>query len=166
MREGTLSLSGQVMELELFRYKKNKDSIGGLLFIDRDFQCYTCEDGKRDVKVFGETCISADRYEILLRDVGGMNKHYHQKFPFHEGMLHLQNVRDFEWIYLHIGNEARHTLGCILVGLGPNFADEIDFKVQHSTTAYMLLYNKLLEAFHKNEQVFITIKDEICQIAR
>ncbi len=132
------------MHLDLFRYAGDEHSTAGLLFFNGEFFCHTCEDEQRDVKVQGQTRIPAGTYRIKLRDAGGMVERYKAKFPFHKGMLHLQNVPGFEWIYIHIGNTHEHTEGCILVG--DQAIHGSTFKVGQSEAAYMELYLKALDA--------------------
>ena len=63
-------------KLELYRYSSQKDSTLGLLFITdyetnkKEFLCFTLEDEKRDVKVYGETRIPKGEYEVVLREYG------------------------------------------------------------------------------------------------
>ena len=79
--------------------------------------CYTLEDEFREVKVSGETRIPAGTYELKIRTEGSLTKRYEARFPdFHEGMIWLQNVPNFKWIYIHCGNDDDDTDGCILVG--------------------------------------------------
>ena len=91
------------MELRLLRYGHGEDSTGGLLFVDGIHFGYTCEDESRLVKISGETRIPPGRYEIKLRNEGGMTKRYARRFAFHKGMLHLQEVPGFKWVYIHVG---------------------------------------------------------------
>lgn len=105
------------MNLELLRFASGRDSTLGALSINGDFVCFTLEDERREVKVPGETRIPAGTYELALRTDGGMSPKYQVRFPdMHRGMLHVENVPGFEWIYFHVGNSDRHTAGCILVG--------------------------------------------------
>ncbi|KKR55853.1 MAG: hypothetical protein UT94_C0055G0001, partial [Candidatus Uhrbacteria bacterium GW2011_GWF2_40_263] len=93
------------MLLELFRRKSNEDATVGELYINGNKLCFTLEDEKREVKVMHETRIPAGTYEIKLQKNGEMTKKYAKKFPgIHEGMLWLQNVPNFQFIYIHIGN--------------------------------------------------------------
>ena len=93
------------MELELWRYSSDKDATLGFLMVDRgagwEFLCFICEDQFQKTKIAGETRIPAGRYAIRLRDEGGMTGCYRLAFPigFHRGMLHLQNVPGFKWVY-------------------------------------------------------------------
>ena len=129
------------------------------MFVDKLFHCFTCEDEHRDIKISGETRISAGTYEINLRDEGGMTKRYAKKFDFHQGMLWLQDVPGFQFIYIHIGNNEKNTAGCILVGLGASCRN--GNTVQDSTLAYTDLYLMVTEAMNGGERVFIEILDSI-----
>lgn len=149
------------MEITVRRYSDNGESTLGLLFVDKKFECYTIEDTKRDVKVVGETRIPQGNYEIKLRDEGGMTKKYASKFPIlHHGMLWLQNVPNFKYVYIHIGNDAGNSEGCILVGNTANNNSLKNGFIGESTPAYKNLYKKILEALGKNEKVVISVIDE------
>ena len=147
------------MKLLLKRYSANNDSSGGLLFVNDEFFCFTCEDEKRDVKVMHETRIPAGTYHIQLRDQGGMTQRYAERYEFHRGMLHLQNVPGFEWVYIHVGNTDDDTSGCILVGYTANHLDR-ENKIANSVLAYTDLYNLVLLAMGKGESIEIEIRDE------
>lgn len=144
------------MEIILRRFSSTPDSTGGLLYINGEFVCYTLEDQPQMQKIAGETCIPRGTYEIKFRDAGGMNERYKQKFEGHIGMLHLQNVPDFEWIYIHLGNTDDHTEGCILPGFGTRIHH--DHTVQQSTDAYLKIYEAIKMAIVEHgEQVFIHV---------
>jgi len=152
------------MDLTLQRIDKGTESSIGHISINEGvmswLECFTCEDEPRVQKLAGKTRIPAGRYEIKLRTEGGKHAHYTDLFPWHEGMLWLQDVPDFEWIYIHIGNTHKHTLGCILTGTVPNH-NYVNGggTVSHSVTAYKRLYLKVIDAL-RNGPVFITVKDE------
>lgn len=150
---------GTVLNLKLLRYSSGKDSSGGLLFINGRFFCYTCEDGKRDVKISGETRIPEGKYEINLRDAGGMHNKYLLRYQFHRGMLHLQYVPGFEWIYIHTGNNDDHTEGCILVGYQAHKVNG-EHQVFASRQAYTDLYQLILIALDRGEDIEIEITEE------
>jgi hypothetical protein len=106
--------------------------------------------------VAGETCIPIGRYEIKFRDAGGMNEKYKKKYVGHIGMLHLQNVPGFKWIYIHPGNTDDHTEGCIL----PNFGTRLngDHVGNDSIAAYQKIYDLIKFAIvENNDQVFIHV---------
>ena len=87
------------MRLELHRYSSEKDSTLGLLFLvndetnKKDFLCFTLEDEKREVKVYGETRIPEGTYKIKYRKEGGYHNKYSKRFKdMHRGMLHITDV--------------------------------------------------------------------------
>lgn len=131
------------MKLTLERIESDGDATIGRLSIDGESFCYTCEDEHREEKVAGETRIPAGEYEILLRNAGGMVGAYNDRYSdvSHRGMLHLQDVPGFEWIYIHVGNDESHSEGCILVGF-----ERYGMKVGRSRDAYRALYKKVADA--------------------
>ena len=132
------------MKLRLERFDHDDDTSLGLLFVDGEFFCFTLEDQPQNVKVPGETRIPAGTYDIRLRDEGGVSKKYAAKFPgLHKGMLWLQDVPEFEWIYIHIGNTDDHTSGCILVG---GICNAMNMSLAQSTSAYEILYKRSVDA--------------------
>lgn len=146
------------MELKLDTFVTGKESSGGLLSVDGKFQCFTCEDQPQKVKVAGETRIPAGRYQVLLRTEGGMTKRYGNKFPFHAGMLWLQAVPEFKWIYIHMGNTDDHTDGCILVGQALTVREsESKIPSRQTEPAYVKLYKKILSAINNAEEVWIEV---------
>jgi hypothetical protein len=145
------------MYLSLKHYGHTAESSGGALSVNGRFFCHTCEDEPRLVKMVGETRIPPGTYEIRLRAEGGMHGRYLKRFPFHRGMLHLQNVPDFEWIYIHPGNEEYQTDGCILPGY--TALSKGGFSVERSQEAYTDLYQLILIAMEQGEQILIEVED-------
>ena len=152
-----------MVELLLTRFSSGKEATLGNLFNvtgteELQFLCYTLEDQYQDVKVAKETRIPAGRYQIKLRDEGGMTQRYAKRFDFHRGMLHLQDVPNFKYIYIHTGNTDDHTDGCILVGDG-QVSNVIDRgQVTTSVAAYRRLYETILGALSEGD-VWIRIGD-------
>ena len=124
------------------RFKSTDDATLSEICVDGKFFCFGLEDEHREEKIVGETRIPAGEYFIKLRDEGGMTKRY-AKYPLHEGMLWLQDVPGFTYIYIHVGNTDDHTEGCLLVGNGAR-ADQMT--VMNSVDAYTSLYAKVLPA--------------------
>lgn len=152
------------MELELLRFSSQKNSTIGILNNItnglRQFLCFTLEDEWRPTKVHGETRIPQGTYEIGLRTVGGFHQKYSAKFPdFHNGMLHILNVPNYEYILIHIGNHDGDTEGCILIGdscnsnlIGRGF-------VGGSTDCYRRVYPPIAEQLLIGNSVTIRIVD-------
>lgn len=121
------------------------------------FLCGTMEDTQRAVKVAGKTRIPAGTYKIKLRTEGDLTKKYQLKFPdIHKGMLWLQNVPGFEWVYIHVGNTAEDSEGCILVGNSINWSTGLQ---GDSVAAYKNLYVLVAHEILNDGDVEITIED-------
>lgn len=137
-----------MIKIKLYRYSKTEKSTLGLLFDateEKKFICYTLEDPYQEKKIKGNTCIPKGKYKIKLRTEGGLTKKYQNKYPdIHKGMLWLQDVDNFQYVYIHTGNSPQNTNGCILVGnMTQNNKTEDDF-VGLSTKAYVSLYKLFL----------------------
>ena len=153
-----------MVELLLTRFSSGKEATLGNLFNvmgteELQFLCYTLEDQYNEPKIPGETRIPAGRYQIKLRTEGGMHKRYIERFlPWHGGMLWLQDVPGFTFIYIHVGNKDDDSEGCILVGDG-QISNVIDRgMVTTSVAAYRRLYEKIHPAI-MNGEVWIRIGD-------
>lgn len=154
------------MELLLNRISSGYEATLGNLFDTEParaplltFLCYTLEDQYNEPKVPGETRIPAGRYEIKLRTEGGMHKRYMERFhPWHGGMLWLQDVPGFTFIYIHVGNKDDDSEGCILVGDGQISNVVERGQVTSSVVAYRRLY-ELIHAAIMKDTVWIRIED-------
>ena len=144
------------MKLILQRLSDNGTSTLGRLTAD-GFQCVTLEDTFRAVKEYGKTRIPSGRYEIKLRTAGRMHNQYIKKFPHHVGMLWILDVPGFQYVYIHVGNKAADSSGCVLVG---TTVENDDF-ISESTVAYIKLYAIVVEALERGEEVTIQITDNI-----
>ena len=152
-----------MVNFELKRYGFGNDSTLGKLSLvesqSNDRLCYTLEDERREVKVPGETCIPTGTYELKLRTEGGMHSRYETRFPdIHKGMIHFQNVPDFTWIYLHVGNTDDDTEGCPLLGTKA-VVDRDNFIVQYSVNAYKQVYPIISEPISMGERVAIHVTE-------
>ncbi len=143
------------MNILIDRYNSENDHTDGLLFVDCQFICYTLEDEYRTKKVYGETRIPDGVYRVSLRTIGGFHNRYSSKYPFHKGMLQIEDVPGFEHILIHTGNTDDDTAGCLLVG---STADKDKGFIGGSVKAYKELYPMVLSALEKKEEVTITYK--------
>lgn len=146
------------MNIRLQRLQGYSDYTIGALFIDGALACFTLEDEKRDVKVWGETRIPVGVYKLRLQTAGKMSPKYAAKFSFHQGMLHITNVPNFEGIFIHIGNHDDHTAGCILLGDSHEIRQNM---IGKSTQAYSRVYPIIAQAIAAGQPVTIQVMDEL-----
>ena len=135
------------MKLHLKRFATDGDSTIGILRLDGQAAFFTLEDERRAVKVASETRIPAGTYQIHVRNEGGMIKRYRRRFQWHRGMLWLQDVPGFQYIYIHVGNTDGDTAGCILVGYAANMKSIAGgMSIGQSVKAYRRLYETVYDA--------------------
>lgn len=140
--------------ITLQRVRSEKDCTIGLLTVGKSTFA-TLEDAQRPVKIDGITAIPAGTYELKLRNKGGMTVHYANKFPdMHEGMIWLQDVRGFSWVYIHIGNFPDDTEGCVLVAMKAR-----KHSIVSSTKAYKRIYPEVVKMI-RDKGCQIVIKDD------
>jgi hypothetical protein len=133
------------MLLKVIRIKQGKNSTLSEIYLNNQFICYGLEDIPRVIKVAGSTCIPVGTYPLGFNREGGMNGNYYDRFPkLHQGMIEIQRVPNFSYVYIHIGNTYRETAGCLLVGTRHVFVDG-EYRVQQSITAYKKPYGLLAE---------------------
>ena len=143
------------MKIRLKRLRNNGDTTIGKITSSYIYEANTLEDGPREKKVKGKTRIPAGIYEVKTRKVlSPLTKRYRQRFPWFKWHLHLQNVPDFSYVYIHVGNDDDDTDGCILVG-----HKEGNWRIWESTQAFRDIYFYIVGAL-ENGKVFIEIEDE------
>lgn len=131
------------MKLKLVRTDLADTHTGGKLYIDGVYFCDTLEDKVRDLskeaKVMHETAIPYGIYKITL-DVVSPRFGTKSAYQFCNGKLpRLIDVPRFEGVLIHIGNFAKDSSGCVLVG--ENYKNGA---ISNSTSTFKKLYEKLL----------------------
>ena len=117
----------------------------GNLYLDGEWLCDTLElpyiDNQRSI-----SCIPEDQYKVRLRTA---------RESATRDYLHLlvEDVPNRDYILFHIGNSAKDTRGCVLVGIGR----EQDF-VKNSTLAMGLLMKEILNLGGTNINLIIKNK--------
>jgi len=117
----------------------------GNLYLDGEWLCDTLElpyiDNQRSI-----SCIPIGQYKVRMR---------YPRESATRDYLHLlvKDVKDRSYILVHIGNSAKDTRGCILVGIGT----EQDF-VKNSTLAMELLMKEILNLGGTNINLIIKNK--------
>tara|TARA_R110002020_G_scaffold31820_3_gene98696 strand:- start:282 stop:758 length:477 start_codon:yes stop_codon:yes gene_type:complete len=152
------------MKLELYRFSSQNESTIGILYLvnnetnQKDFLCFTLEDEKRSVKVYGETRIPKGTYQIEYRKEGGYHNKYKKRFPsIHRGMLEIRDVPNFTHILLHCGNTDDDTDGCLLVGNVVSQNITKDGFLGQSTDCYKRIYPILADILDTQKQLSIKI---------
>lgn len=118
----------------------------------------TCEDAFNQPKIPGKTRIPPGTYEIDLRRVSPLASRYVERFGSkHLGMIWLRHVPEFEYVYIHVGNDHEDTDGCILIG---RTVDPLTGIIGKSVDAYKELYPLIMAAHERSEPITITITDQ------
>ena len=134
-----------MINLLLIRNTFSKKSTIGELFLNGERICDTLEnpwqDNQRNI-----SCIPEGIYPVRLRlpRESGTRDYIH---------LLVKDVKDRDYILIHIGNTAKDTSGCILVGLG----SQQDF-VSNSVLAMDLLIKEILHLGGENINLIIKNK--------
>ena len=150
------------MELVLKRIARKEGYTIGRLFIDGERFCDTLEDTDRGLrqdmslpvirakKRAGVTAIPTGRYRVTL-DVQSPRFKTKEMYRFCNGYLpRLLNVLGYEGVLIHVGNTAKDTEGCILVGKNTKVG-----KVLESRVTFVRLYERLKQA---KGLIYITIE--------
>lgn len=120
------------------------------------------EDPSQLTKIRGNTRIPAARYEVKYRETpqpSPKTAQYRAKHSWFTNHLWLQNVKNFQYVYMHKGNNHKHTDGCLLIGTDLMQNDKYGFVIGRSTDAFHELYQMAQQEFEIGKKVFVTIKD-------
>lgn len=149
------------MRISVERFTSNDRATVGILSVDGVFNCFTLEDPYRETKMQDETRIPEGTYRVGVRNFGGFNNRYTEKFGvFHRGMLEILDVDGFTDILIHVGNYAKDTSGCLLVGQGAVCSPNDPLKITASVKAYKILYEKVIDAAAADDlDIFIIDRD-------
>ena len=135
----------KLINLLLIRDTFSENSVIGELFLNGERMCDTLEnpwkDNQRNI-----SCIPEGEYKVRLRlpRESGTRDYIH---------LLVKDVKDRDYILFHIGNTAKDTRGCILVGLG----SQQDF-VSNSVLAMDLLIKEVIHLGGENINLIIKNK--------
>lgn len=154
------------MEILIHRKWKREDYCIGRLSIDGTFICNTMEDADRGLddgmpdwmirnkKIPNVTAIPTGRYEV---DMSTVSPRFSQKSFYMEvcqgKVPRLKNVKGFDGILLHTGNDETHSSGCLLVGL-----NTVKGKLTDSKETFKKVYTLMKEAHDRGETIYITIE--------
>ena len=106
------------MRLTLQRVVEMPEATLGVLSVDGTPLCWSLEDqAQPGGKVPGETRIPSGVYAVRLYTAGRLYSTYARRWPWHRGMLELQDVPGFTCVLIHPGNDDDDTRGCLLPGL-------------------------------------------------
>ena len=150
------------MEILLKRIARRETYTIGHLYVDGKYFCDTIEDTDRGLqqslpesvnrakKRYGATAIPTGHYQVTL-GVKSPKFSKRKQYDFCGGYLpRLINVPAFEGVLIHIGNTAKDTEGCLLVGKNTKVG-----KVLESAATFRKLY-EVLKAAHGF--IFITVE--------
>lgn len=153
------------MEVKIRRIAKKETYTIGKMYVDGEYVCDTLEDKDRGltsnmsvaqicgVKIKGETAIPTGKYLVDMKTVSPRFESRAQ-YQFCKGRLpRLCNTPGYQGVLIHIGNTAKDTEGCILVG-----ENKAVGQVLNSTATFRKLYPILKTADERGEQIWITIE--------
>lgn len=131
--------------------KKPKYTIGKL-FINGVFYANTLEDADRGLtqdmseeeikskKIYGETAIPTGTYKVDMNTISPKFKNRSWAKPYGGKLPRLVDVKGFNGVLTHPGNQASDTLGCLLVG-----KNDVVGKVTNSVHYFNIIMAELLK---------------------
>lgn len=131
--------------------KKPKYTIGKL-FINGVFYANTLEDTDRGLtqdmseeeikskKIYGETAIPTGTYKVDMNTISPKFKNRSWAKPYGGKLPRLVDVKGFNGVLTHPGNQASDTLGCLLVG-----KNDVVGKVTNSVHYFNMIMAELLK---------------------
>ena len=146
------------------KWKKSTYTIGRM-YLDGEFFCNTLEDRDRGLtsemslieingkKVTHETAIPSGTYEVSLDYVSPKFSQYPYYMEVCGGRLpRLLDVKGFSGVLIHVGTNASHSSGCILVGNNTSVG-----QLSNGKKVFEELYKRLLDAKNKGKKIVIRI---------
>lgn len=148
------------LNIRIDRIAKKSTYTIGKLYLNGVYFCDTLEDTDRGlyqgmpleeikkIKVYGATAIPKGKYRVVMNVVSPKFSK-RATYNFCKGKLpRLLNVDGYEGVLIHIGNTAKDTAGCILVG-----QNKVVGQVINSTVTFKKLYSEML----KYQTILLTI---------
>ena len=141
---------------KIIRVAEGKHSTLSHLYIGGLFCCYLLEDTVRDHKIPGKTAIPPGDYGLSLNHLANMHGTYAKRYPaFHEGMVEIVEIPNYQLVFLHVGNDHEDTQGCPLTGAYWVFIDG-DYEVRESGRAYTYMYPQLVAQLNAgNDRIIV-----------
>ena len=146
------------------RWKKSTYTIGRM-YLDGEFFCNTLEDRDRGLtsemslieingkKVMHETAIPSGTYEVSLDYVSPKFSQYPYYMEVCGGRLpRLLDVKGFSGVLIHVGTNASHSSGCILVGNNTSIG-----QLSNGKKVFEELYKRLLDAKKEGKKIMLRI---------
>ena len=148
------------LNIRIDRIAKKSTYTIGKLYLNGVYFCDTLEDTDRgltqgmplqkikDLKIKGATAIPKGKYKVTMNVVSPKFSK-RATYQFCQGKLpRLLNVDGYDGVLIHIGNTAKDTEGCILVG-----QNKVVGQVINSTATFKKLYAEML----KYQTIILTI---------
>ena len=159
------ALFGNTMKIVIKREVYRETYTIGKLYIDNEFFCNTLEDRDRGLtsemslieingrKVMHETAIPSGTYEVSLDYVSPKFSQYPYYMEVCGGRLpRLLDVKGFSGVLIHVGTNASHSSGCILVGNNTSIG-----QLSNGKKVFKELYKRLLDAKKEGKKIMLRI---------
>ena len=146
--------------ITVLRFLHDDATTLGLLYMHKKFFAYTLEDTYRKEKIKHKTRIPSGLYNIGFKEADTpLTLKYREKYSWFDKHLEIKNVKNFTDIYIHIGNNHKHTSGCLLIADGIN-ANSTSKAIVYSRLAFKRFYQRISALLNSNEKVSLRIMDE------
>lgn len=154
------------MEILVRRKYKKVDYTISNMYVDGEWVCNVLEDTDRGLddgmelwkiknkKIPTRTAVPTGRYEI---DMSTISPRFSQKTFYKQScngkVPRIKNVKGFDGVLIHCGNDETHTEGCLLVGKNTQVG-----KVTESQETFKKIYALMSEAHANGETIYINIE--------
>ena len=121
------------MNLKVYRYSTQSKSILSVLTVDGKFYGHILEPVGKEIPL--------GTYDLGYRkEDTPLTMNYRERYDFFEYHIEIKNVPGRTGIYIHVGNFAEDSDGCLLIGSNANNNVTNRGKVSNSIITYESLY--------------------------
>ena len=133
------------------KFQTENSCISDVFCKELSFFYHGLEDPVRDVKIKGITAFSEGVHELKInKTLTPLTKKYRAKYDWFKFFIEITGLTTHKSVYIHIGNKAEDSEGCLLLGM----TRSKDF-IGNSTVATKAFYEAVYNRLENGDRFFL-----------